>query len=251
MKPLVKHPGGKRRIAERIYTELGCPAELCEPFAGGLAVSLVNGARPKVLGEAIPVLRTLYRTLASHSWALWAELDALPKTIVSEEAYYAQRRLFNARQTPGRYVLLNYACFNGLARFNRAGGFNSPMGKPLPRSVPQFDAMQRTAYAGLFRGVEVHEDWGPAVLAAKVQGLPVYADPPYVDTFAYGATKWGVADLLELAHALPRGALLSERMGMSGVLAAAGYELRFEWTARNSVSRGTRTKRPEGVWRKL
>lgn len=263
MTPIVKHPGGKRRIALEIFEALGRPPEICEPFAGGLAVSLIAGARPAIIAEKIPVIRALYATLAFCPAALWSELEALPSEVEGEADFLELRERFNRNQTPGLYVAMIYACFNGVSRFNRSGGFNASVGAPLPRQIPRFSAEERLEYERAFAGAAVFSDWRPAIQEAARRGVPVYADPPYVGTFAYAGARWTLADLGELARALPPGSLLSERIGVKagqptllghdsvkGLLEAEGFELAIEWTARNSVSRGERTKRAEGVWRK-
>lgn len=255
LRPLVKHAGGKRAIASVVHELLGRPRALCEPFAGGLAVSLCAGARPRFVADAIPAVRSIYDALATAPEALWAQLDAVPDVIEDEAAFYALRDAFNTCQTPGRYIALNYACYNGLPRFNQAGEFNAPVGRPLPRRIPHFDAL-RGAYASAFLGTEVFADWRPCVAAAAAAGVPIYADPPYVGTFGYAVAPWTAYELFDLASSLPVGSALSERLGGEGegeespaaVLEMCGYELAHRWTARDSVSCGERSARAEGVW---
>lgn len=262
MNPIIKHAGGKRRIASRIFEALGKPTELCEPFAGGLAVSLRSGARPVIFAESIPAVRAIYEVLALLPAALWAELDSMPEEIASREEFEALRARFNLRHTPGRYIALCYSCYNGLARFNGSGGFNAPTGKPLPKRIPRF-LEERPAYSEIFEGASIHADWREAVAEAEARGIPIYADPPYVGTFGYGGSSWKLSDLHELAAKLPSGSILSERLGVKldqppllglasveDVLEAEGFELVFDWWGRDSVSRGERKRRHEGVWEK-
>lgn len=249
VRPLVKHPGGKRRLAARIYEAMGSPPEICEPFAGGLAVSLTAGAKPRVVAEAIDPLRGIYEALSGDSRAFWAEVQGLAD-ITEEAAYYARRDAFRANPTPGGYIGMVYGCFNGLARFNRKGEFNAAVGRPLPRRMPRFTYEDRLAYARVFEGCEVFNDWRPAVARAKALGIQVYADPPYVGTFAYASTRWTMGDLIELASELPPGSAISERPDpeIDLALRRLGYRREFTTTDHDFISRGERKKRGEALW---
>jgi site-specific DNA-adenine methylase len=265
--PLIKHPGGKRKIAPVVAELLGHPEAICELVAGGLGASLVAGIRPAVSAEAIPAIRALYTVLAENPASLWAALDALPES-VDEAGYYAARKRFNAggASDPALYIALNAWCFNGLARFNDNGGFSTAVGRsssgqPLVR--PSFKG-QRAAYAQRFEDCVCFADWRQALEAATAQGLKVFADPPYLGTFGYGGT-WGIGDLCALADALPLGALVCERIQpeprqaslfgepqtAAGILAKRGFKLVHTWAPRESISCGERVVRSEGVWRKV
>jgi site-specific DNA-adenine methylase len=249
IRPLVKHPGGKRRLAPKIYEAMGRPPELCEPFAGGLAVSLTMGAKPRIIAEAIDPLRGIYEALSGDSRRFWADVDALAD-IESKADYYDRREAFHASPTPAGYVGMVYGCFNGLARFNQRGEFNAAVGKPLPRKMPRFSAADRDAYARTFAGCEVFDDWRPAVERARAVGVPVYADPPYVGTFAYASTRWTLDDLRELADALPVGSAISERprMVVDLTLRRLGFEQVMSTIDHDYISRGERSPRGEGLW---
>lgn len=251
MNPLIRYPGGKRRIAEEVWKLLGKPEEISEPFAGGLAVSLIT-ARPRFVAEAIPVIRRLYRGISLYPSKLWLEIDDLPEEINGPEEFNAIRAKFNANQTPAGYLALSASCFNGLARFNRKGAFNASCGKPLPRNIPRFSDEEKREIEKSFSRCVVLEDWREAVEAARAEGGAIYADPPYLGTFAYagGAGSWTADDLSELATALPDGAVLSERATPEAeeILEGLGYRLALPWFAVNRISRGERTKRPEGLW---
>ena len=249
IRPLLKHPGGKRRLAPKIFEALGRPAELCEPFAGGLAVSLTTGARPRIVAEAIQPLREMHEALSGDSRRFWAEVDTL--TDIDDEVDYCDRReAFRADPTPAGYVEMVYGCFNGLARFNQSGEFNAAVGRPLPRKMPRFSVEDREAYARAFDGCEVFADWRPAVERARVLGVLVYADPPYVGTFAYASTRWTLDNLRELAEALPVGSAISERpeLRIDVELRRLGYERVITTSDHDYISRGKRRKRREGVW---
>lgn len=249
LRPLVKHPGGKRRLAAKIYEALGRPPELCEPFAGGLAVSLTNGARPRIVAEAIAPLRGIYEALSGDAAAFWAEVQGLAD-IHDEASYYDRREAFRASPTPAGWIGMVYGCFNGLARLNQRGEFNAAVGKPLPRKMPRFTDEERAAYGRAFAGCEVFDDWRPAVARARELSIPVYADPPYVGTFAYASTRWALDDLRELAAALPIGSAISERpeLRVDVELRRLGYEQAFETHDHDFISRGKRRKRGEGLW---
>jgi site-specific DNA-adenine methylase len=191
LQPLIKHPGGKRAVADVVADLLGNPAEVCGLFAGGLGVSLTAGIRPAVTAEAI---------------------RALPKSL-DASTFKAMRRRFNAdgAADPALYVGLNVWCYNGLARF-QGGRFTTAAGRasngnPLVR--PSFKG-QRAAYARRFEAASASPTGGQRSTQRR-HALPILAEPPYLNTFSYSRT-WGIGDLCELADALPVGTPVCERI---------------------------------------
>src|SRR5207249_6266574 len=104
---------------------------LVEPFVGGLAVAL--GLRPAraLLNDRNPHLVNFYR---------WLQRGLLVEVAMANEAaaYYRLRARFNtlitdggatSAEAAGLFYYLNRTGYNGLCRFNRAGGFNVPFGR--------------------------------------------------------------------------------------------------------------------------
>lgn len=98
-----------------------------------------------------------------------------------KERFYTLRREFNDTADPRRrsalFLYLNRHCYNGLCRYNRSGGFNTPFGRYVR---PYFPAVEmRTFRAAARRAEFVHAGFRDSMQMAR-QGDVVYCDPPYV-----------------------------------------------------------------------
>ena len=99
--------------------------------------------------------------------------------------YYEVRDRFNKHGSPLDFLFLNRACFNGLIRFNRKGGFNVPFGhKPqrfskayITKIVNQvaWVAERTTSNDWTF----LHQDFRATLAQATAADL-IYCDPPYI-----------------------------------------------------------------------
>ncbi|MCX6382794.1 MAG: Dam family site-specific DNA-(adenine-N6)-methyltransferase [Armatimonadetes bacterium] len=101
-----------------------------------------------------------------------------------EAHYYAVRERFNAHKDSLDFLFLNRSCFNGVMRFNRKGGFNTPFCRKPERFQPAYVtkivnqvrsvAQIVSRYDWVFRVSDFRE-----TLAEAKTGDFVYADPPY------------------------------------------------------------------------
>lgn len=134
-----------------------------------------------------------------------------------ESYYYEVRSRFNADPTSLDFLFLNRACFNGLMRFNRSGGFNVPFCRKPQRFAPayitkianQVDwvAKQLAGKSWDFRVA----DWKSTLKMAQPQDF-VYLDPPYIGRHTDYYNAWDEAEattLASLAQSLPCGFALS------------------------------------------
>jgi DNA adenine methylase len=134
-----------------------------------------------------------------------------------EAYYYAVRSRFNANPTPLDFLFLNRACFNGLMRFNRNGGFNVPFCRKPQRFAPSYVtkianqvdwvARQMTGKAWEFRIAP----WQATLNAAQPPDF-VYLDPPYIGRHTDYYNAWNQDQAETLAHRtrhLPCGFALS------------------------------------------
>jgi DNA adenine methylase len=119
--------------------------------------------------------------------------------------YYDMRDAFNQDYDPLHFLFLTRSCFNGLMRFNKKGGFNSPFCKKVNR----FDQSLVTKITNQLRWVErlIHHhdykftcrDWKDAVSSIKIDaGDHVYLDPPYSGRDTGYFTRWEDPDDDEL-----------------------------------------------------
>ena len=114
---------------------------------------------------------------------------------LGESHYYAIRERFNASGSPLDFLFLNRACFNGVMRFNRKGGFNTPFCRKPERFAPAYITKIVNQVRSVQQVLE-QRDWTFAVadfeetLAQVAKGDLVYADPPYMGRHADYFNTW-------------------------------------------------------------
>lgn len=200
VRPFLRWVGGKRKQAAIISS--WCASKLkgryFEPFLGGGAVALAMPAgTPMVLADYNLALVWLWWWV-KHDPGLVAEYAAgfglnLNEGWNTQEGYYQARTDHNAvwQAAPGeetnhvddhrpsaRFLWLLHACFNGLYRENKGGGYNCPWGKRDVVPVPGIAHLQ--AVADRLKDADVRPGWDyEDVIAEAGPGDVVYADPPY------------------------------------------------------------------------
>ena len=103
-----------------------------------------------------------------------------------ETHYYKIRDRFNSDHQPLDFLFLNRACFNGMIRFNKSGGFNVPFcRKPnrfaqsyITKIVNQVDYIARLLKTKKF--VFKCQSFEETIKEAKSLDI-LYSDPPYID----------------------------------------------------------------------
>lgn len=196
--PLVKWPGGKRSLAEKIRRVFdGAPSRYVEVFSGGLAVYLLryslgelSGVRV-VLADAEARLMAFYRAVRDTPGQVADALDAYEWGAPWKDSYDDTRTRFNL-WTPtadevaspdhaALFLWINRACFNGLYRVNQSGGFNVPIASYVTLSRPSRRDILRFSEA--LAGVELLTVRADVLLATLGKGDQGYCDPPYLDMF--------------------------------------------------------------------
>lgn len=117
--------------------------------------------------------------------------------------YYQVRTRFNHQPNPLDFLFLNRACFNGLMRFNRAGGFNVPFNhKPerfskayITKIVNQVRAVAELCKQHTWQFV--CQDFRHTLEIATANDF-VYCDPPYAGRHVDYFNSWTEADEREL-----------------------------------------------------
>lgn len=247
--PPVKSQGIKTRLVPFIRGAINWDGRgrWVEPFFGSGAVALNLAPERALLADTNPHLVRLYRDIqqgrvtpagvAAFLTGEGARLRARGGT-----HYYDVRARFNAGPTSLDFLFLNRAAFNGLIRFNRAGGFNTPFCRKPDRFRPAYVtriANQVGWAARLIAGRDYAfkvQDWR-ATLAEVGAGDFVYLDPPYAGRHADYHNRWDEAEADALAAAvtaLPGGFALSSwlrnRHRENGRIAHwfAGYPMRAQ-----------------------
>lgn len=192
MKPIIKWPGGKSQLLEKllplIQPNLKPNSTFFEPFAGGLAVTLALQHTKTVVNDLNSELINLYRVVRDAPEELILALQALAEKH-SNSFYYEIRDLdreddfltkYSTVIRAARTIYLNKTCFNGLYRVNKKGHFNSPIGRSSSGKLPdivQEDLIREVS--NFLKTVQFQNvDYRKAVETAKV-GDVVYLDPPF------------------------------------------------------------------------
>lgn len=269
LSPPCRWAGGKSRMAPEIIRRIGAiDGTYYEPMVGMGAVFL--GLRdsgftgPVVLGDAAGAVRGVWTALQSDHDSLLTYLRGLGD-VLTVERHAVVRDVYNALEEhstlrAAHLIWLLAASHGGVYRVNAAGEFNvgpqhdrvwtpeRPTRLPLPNA-----ALLRDLNAALV-GVEVLEHALPLVhVFRRLQaGDVVYLDPPYTDTFAYGAENWNLNQLRDLVYRLEQ--LVAERPGVRVFLTetdrAPVRELLTRWEVSavdlgSSVSRAATKARKE------
>jgi DNA adenine methylase len=212
MKPLLKWPGGKRRVAldlaARIVPEIGSGGRYLEIFAGGAAVFFEMERERAVLVDVCKPLMSFYEAVQREPLAVYEEVETLKDHPFGEWSYKQIRSEWNGDdfgvRFAARMLYLNRTCFNGLFRLNKEKKFNVPWGKKeslpaLPTRNDYLKASDLLASATLYAKDYAH------ILRAAHKGDVVYADPPYWGTFdGYSGDGFTEKDQRKLAEMLRR-----------------------------------------------
>lgn len=181
MRPFLKWAGGKVRLVERIKAALPRGVRLVEPFVGSGALFLNVEFHAYLLADANRDLINCYQQLQRYGLSF---IDACAAYFTPSnnrpDAYYELRERFNAavdhEERAALFVYLNRHGYNGLCRYNSAGGFNVPFGRyahpyfPREEMIFCWQRSQRCEF--------VSADFA-ATLRSAVKGDVVYCDPPY------------------------------------------------------------------------
>jgi len=177
MRPLLKWPGGKRLLADRIVALLPQAYErYIEPFLGGGAIFFRLQPRRAVLADADVALINCYTQIRNRPDAV---LKALARLKNSEADYYRIRssRPRTAISRAARLIYLTNLSFNGIYRLNFRGEFNVPYGHRVHRR-PVEPALIRTA-STVLRAARLYCNDFEVTLRTARAGDVVYLDPPY------------------------------------------------------------------------
>ena len=251
--PLVKWPGGKRRLVAEIRALF--PDQpintLWEPFCGGAAVFLHCHRELVVGGELSDVNSRLIGTYKSVK----AEPDKVNEALFAlaeqhcEKAYYDARKRFNegleGADLAAYFIYLNRTGFNGLYRENSRGNFNVPYG----HREFTWDANNITAVGEALQNCRLAvRDFND--ISSDAQDV-VYCDPPYHDTFTnYASGGFSQAEQERLVESCRMWAATGATVIVSNSLSAYTRELYDGFdivpvTAHRSISRDGANRRVE------
>jgi DNA adenine methylase len=207
-RPFLKWAGGKSQLLGEFARFLplgalegGRITRYVEPFIGGGAVFFALSRsfpfETSTICDINEELALTYRVIRTSLPRLSLELAAIrseyhARTVPRQEAYYYEVRDAFNRDRAGidfsRYnsrwigraaqiIFLNHACYNGLFRVNRQGGFNVPFGRYKNPEILNQDNL--TKVAALLAGTRILCGDFTRCRSAVDDRTFVYLDPPY------------------------------------------------------------------------
>lgn len=207
MEPLLRWAGSKRKLLPALLPLWPASAKrYVEPFAG--SACLFFGLEPKraCLSDSNHELVEMYRAVHDDPTKVWHQLRRFSN---NPDVYYRTRLPRTSPRTAAydaaRFIYLNRYCFNGLYRTNKQGVFNVPYGGAKSGVLPTLEVLAKVSSA--LANVRLDAiDFRRAVKKVRRDDF-VYLDPPFADDNIrifrqYGATTFGIADLLDLAENL-------------------------------------------------
>lgn len=212
--PPIKCQGIKSKLVPWIKATI--PADFngrwIEPFMGSGAVAFNMRPRKALLADSNPHLVNFYQEVASRRITAASARNFLQKEgellLQSDgEYYYTVRERFNQNGNPLDFLFLNRACFNGMIRFNRKGGFNVPFCRKPNRFAQAYitkigNQIQMISDSCALGDYEFRcLDYAVTVAEAD-KGDILYCDPPYIDRHTDYFNGWDEENERKLATLL-------------------------------------------------
>jgi len=190
--PPIKCQGIKTKLVPLIkqMADWNCTGTWIEPFTGSGVVGFNLAPRRALFTDTNPHTIALFKALQSSEITPAIIREFLQKegnTLAQngESHYYDIRTRFNKYGSSLDFLFLNRACFNGLIRFNRKGGFNVPFCRKPNRFAPAYITKIVNQAISLRHRMQL-SDWEfrvqdfSATIETATAADFIYADPPYV-----------------------------------------------------------------------
>lgn len=212
--PPIKSQGIKTKLVSFISESI--PSDFdgvwVEPFMGTGVVGFNLAVKKAIMCDSNPHLIRFYKAIQSKEITsqiaksyLILEGEKLLKK--GDSHYYYIRDRFNEVGSSLDFLFLNRACFNGMIRFNRKGGFNVP----FCRKPNRFAQAYVTKITNQIKEIErllsekdinfMCQDFREIIPLAK-RGDLIYCDPPYIDRYSDYFNYWQEKDEYDLHNLL-------------------------------------------------
>ncbi len=162
-----------------------------EPFMGSGVVAFNIRPKRAILADTNPHLIAFYRAVSegritSTSVRRYLEKEGNELLRSKGEHYYKIRERFNKHHNSIDFLFLNRACFNGMIRFNRKGGFNVPFCRKPGRFAQALitkvaNQVQAVSDAMSVGDYEFHVQPFSETIDLATEHDFIYCDPPYID----------------------------------------------------------------------
>lgn len=214
--PPLKCQGIKTKLVEWIknHAILNNNGIWIEPFMGSGVVGFNVQPNRAVFADVNPHIIDFYNAIKDGKITAGIAKEFLEKegALLREKGemhYYEVRERFNSNGNPLDMLFLNRACFNGVMRFNKKGGFNVPFGHKPERFAKAYitKIINQIKYvADALRQYDwsfVCQDFKKTI-ASATQGDFIYCDPPYIGRHVDYFNSWSEQSEQELYDVLSK-----------------------------------------------
>ena len=190
--PPIKIQGIKTKLIPFIqeHIMLNKDSVWIEPFMGSGVVGFNLAGNKAIFADTNPYIIDFYNALKNKTITpeiIRSFLEKEGKLLEQGGAAYYKtvRDRFNKDHNPLDFLFLNRCCFNGMIRFNRKGGFNTPYGHKPNRFSKAYITKIVNQASYVFEQISNH-DWHficqsyENTIAMAKEGDFIYCDPPYL-----------------------------------------------------------------------
>ncbi len=183
-----------------------------EPFMGTGVVGFNIKAKESLMCDSNPHIINFYESLKRKKITSALVKDHLikegQKLLDSDgQHYYELRNRFNNEGNPLDFLFLSRACFNGMMRFNKKGGFNVPFCKKpnrfakalVTKITNQVENVSQIIDNGNF--TFKNQDFSNTLTEIRPTDL-VYSDPPYIGRHVDYFDSWSEEEEMLLKDGL-------------------------------------------------
>jgi len=208
--PPLKCQGIKTKLVEWIkdHAVLESNGVWIEPFMGSGAVGFNMRPSHAIFADVNPHIINFYNAIKHGKITIGIAKEFLEKEGAQlqargEDHYYEVRERFNKTGDPLDLLFLNRACFNGIMRFNKKGGFNVPFGHKPERFAKAYITKIVNQIKYVTQAVSQYDwqfvcaDFRQTIATASPENF-IYCDPPYMGRHVDYFNSWSEKDELEL-----------------------------------------------------
>jgi DNA adenine methylase len=222
--PPLKCQGIKTKLVEWIkdHAVLEKDGVWIEPFMGSGVVGFNMRPGRAIFADVNPHIINFYNAIQQGKITAGIAKDFLEKEGTQllargEDHYYEVRERFNKTSDPLDLLFLNRACFNGVMRFNKKGGFNVPFGHKPERFAKAYVTKIANQIKYVTQAVSQYDwqfvcaDFRQTIATASAEDF-IYCDPPYMGRHVDYFNSWSEKEeqeLYDLLGATPAKFILS------------------------------------------
>lgn len=212
--PPLKCQGIKTKLVEWIkdHAVLDEDGTWVEPFMGSGVVGFNIRPNRAIFADVNPHIVNFYNAIKDGKITVGTAKEFLEKEGAllrerGEDHYYEVRERFNKDGNSLDMLFLNRACFNGVMRFNKKGGFNVPFGHKPERFAKAYitKITNQIKYVAdvlsQYNWAFVCQDFKKTISSATEKDF-VYCDPPYIGRHVDYFNSWSEETEQELYDAL-------------------------------------------------